>query len=549
MTRLKQKGMTFSQACTVANACSASRASLLTGTYPSLNGVVNTLSPVDEVASTDPGGLPLVLNELRPTDPNLARILTAAGYKRPVWKGKWHLSEPRKGGDRWTVEDIDYLRDAYGFHGWNPRDAGTSLSDVKTLGGGTGGNDERYVTGKRRPADDSPPAESALDFIKQQSSENPFFMVVSLTNPHDIWVAPVFSKDTGYGAGEIDTLTSEYGLPIPETADDPLRLKPAIQSYWREFEAAVDVETLGQASLPQGEPGYTGSTLAGLGEQGQILATAEEARQRYVNFYAYLQTLTDKHIEQILHALDDKGLTEDTLIIRLSDHGEMGLAHGLREKEFVAYDEAIQIPLIFSNPKVWPEPVVNDSPVCNIDIAPTLARLAGVYDEFAHYLQGFDLTPILEGSKHRVQDFIHYLTDDSSAPNEVPDPGFIRAIRSPDWMYAVDYIVMPAADSDSNPTITCQYELYDLKADPDQETNLAGDGTKRSQAKQRELHELLIQTMQRNATVPRGVLLPTAGLSVLTEGGNDPVPNPVWPTAEEAIQDSILYRQDRINQG
>lgn len=69
--------------------------------------------------------------------------------------------------------------------------------------------------------------------------------------------------------------------------------------------------------------------------------------------------------------------------------------HYPARQDFVAYDEAIRIPLIFSNPKLFPEPMVNHSMVSNIDVAPTLARLAGVYPEFEPYLQGTDLVGAL----------------------------------------------------------------------------------------------------------------------------------------------------------
>ena len=68
----------------------------------------------------------------------------------------------------------------------------------------------------------------------------------------------------------------------------------------------------------------------------------------YSRFYAYLNTLADAQLTQILDLLDAKGLTEKTLILRVADHGELGLAHGgLRQKDYAAYEEMIHIPMIF----------------------------------------------------------------------------------------------------------------------------------------------------------------------------------------------------------
>ncbi|MGH8653686.1 MAG: sulfatase-like hydrolase/transferase [Gammaproteobacteria bacterium] len=69
-----------------------------------------------------------------------------------------------------------------------------------------------------------------------------------------------------------------------------------------------------------------------------------------VNFYAYLQTLGDRHVLNVLDELDARRLTGSTLILRMADHGEMAMAHGLREKMYNAYEETIHVPLVFSNP-------------------------------------------------------------------------------------------------------------------------------------------------------------------------------------------------------
>src|ERR1700721_1909248 len=72
--------------------------------------------------------------------------------------------------------------------------------------------------------------------------------------------------------------------------------------------------------------------------KSQPLAT-QHLLMEYVNFYAYLHTVVDKHI-----------------ILRLSDHGEGGLSHGMREKAYTVYEEMIHVPLIVHNPKLFPEP-------------------------------------------------------------------------------------------------------------------------------------------------------------------------------------------------
>ena len=90
-------------------------------------------------------------------------------------------------------------------------------------------------------------------------------------------------------------------------------------------------------------------------------ATASEAKLDYVNFYAHLHRVVDEKIGRLLDALGDPAdpasLRSRTVIFRCADHGEMGLSHGgLRQKAFNAYEETIHIPLVVSNPVLFPKP-------------------------------------------------------------------------------------------------------------------------------------------------------------------------------------------------
>ena len=85
--------------------------------------------------------------------------------------------------------------------------------------------------------------------------------------------------------------------------------------------------------------------------------------EHYVNFYAYLQKFTDVQIGTLLDALDGTpGLVDKTVIFRFSDHGELGLSHGgLRQKMFNVYEEMCNVPLVVSNPVLFPQPVQTDA--------------------------------------------------------------------------------------------------------------------------------------------------------------------------------------------
>jgi choline-sulfatase len=437
LARLRRHGLTFRNAFTNTCQCSPARATLFTGTYPAVHGVTRT-------SGTLASGFP-----------NLARILGAAGYEVYL-KGKWHLNTRYLSTQPDLAPGFDQgLAEDYGFLGWNAPDAGTSLNGLDALGGGTADNDRRFVLGTS-PGE----VEGIVDFLrlrrpaggrgKPPQSGPPFCLVASLVNPHDVAVYPRLVGPAGYDPAAFAALP----IDLPANLDDDLAGKPAVQAWFRDA-----------------SPRFLGA----LG--------SDEARLEYVRFYAYLHTLTDALIGQILDALDETGLTESTLVVRLSDHGEMGLSHGLRQKVYTAYEEVLRVPLLVSHPGLYPQPVETDALAGLIDLLPTLAALAGVPDLGRWNLQGVDLSPVLRDPRAAVQEAIFYTFDDQLGP-EPADPSHIRALRERDWKYALYFDPLFGKE---------QYELYDLKNDPLERQNLADDP--RFAAERRRLDEALRQKM------------------------------------------------------
>ena len=512
MNRLKRNGLTFRNFFTAAAACSPSRAAMLTGTYPAQTGVLHTLSMMGDGSNGDaPPGYEQ--QTLLPTQPNLARVLKSAGYK-VVWKGKWHVSFPVNGTNYWTSDDITYMRDAFGFHDWNPNDAGDSIDDYSTLGGGgLYDNDARFVTGVRLPGDrDSPSGQSAVEFLRTvDPADKPFCLVVSVVNPHDIWVAPGFAEGSGYVPG----LGREFGLPIPGNADEDLVTKPSAEEYFR--------------------ASYDALTEKEFGPDKSMRLPANQSA--YVNFYAYLQTLADRHVTAVLDALDERGLTDSMLIVRLADHGEMGMAHGLREKMYNAYEETIHVPLIVSNPLLFPEPRETEALASSVDLLPTLARIAGAYDSYRYVFRGVDLSPVLEDPSTQVQELVHFTYDDGYLVGDIPP--YIRAIRTTEWLYAVYFNTVGSR---------FEYEMYDLEADPAEDSNLAG--LEAYEPRLRELHAQLHRKMNSAGTAPPGIPLVSPELEAEAKktGNASLVPDRHWPTTSEAVEQSRAARpRERVD--
>ena len=452
--RLRANGINFNSAFANACQCSPSRSTFLTSTYAPVNRA--TLTPAT----------------LNPALPNLATIFGAAGYK-VVYKGKWHLTvsfvTPFSADSPQDISAIiandEALETTYSFSGWNSPDAGTSLTQPASLGGGIGGNDARYVSGNSAGT-----VSNVLEFLSAYNSDAPFCLIVSLVNPHDVFIYPRDIGASGYDVSAFDSLPIE----LPPTYGEDLSTKPTVQGSFLESLNNVWPFTNGT------EPVF------------------------YSRFYAYLNTLADAQLTQILDLLDARGLTEKTLIVRIADHGELGLAHGgLRQKDYAAYEEMIHIPMIFSNPVLFPRPLETNALAGLIDVLPTLMAVAGIKPESALNLQGYSLAPLFQNPLGSIQDCILFTYDDELfLPEPVQGAAHIRCVREANWKFAVYFD--PAG---AYPT---EYEMYDLERDPIETVNLAHGRTPiRYQFERIRLENELLGMMAATGTQPSHLQPPT----------------------------------------
>jgi arylsulfatase A-like enzyme len=474
--RLMDNGMDFSRAFCSASMCSPSRGCLFTGLYPAQHGVVLTLTEDGENSDNEVTLSP----ELR----NLGNLLAESGYDVQL-RGKWHLSKSADGHCP-TTGDLA----AFGFNGWVPTEAGQYLT-ATTFGGGCADEDQGIV-------------DDAIAYLQTQTPETtqakPFFLVVSLANPHDILAYPDVINDESCDESYNNTADFDVGIGLPGSLGDDLATKPGVQTQ------AKHLYDYGLGPLPDADK-----------------------QLKYVNFYAYLQTIVDGQLDTILQTLEDRGLTESTLVVRTADHGEVGLSHaGLRQKMFNIYEECLNIPLIFSNPLLFPTAAATSAYATLVDVLPTLASLCGVPGWKWSYLPGRDLSPILLGTETGVQDTILFTFDDeyagmSGKPPFITEPCHIRCIVTTDadgeWKYARYFD--PAGEAAE------EYEMYRLKdaagnpADALETDNLANSASPNYAAyaaKRADLAALLAQVeAQRLAPVtPPGP--PQGGVNLLLLG-------------------------------
>ena len=455
LTSLKKNGFSFDRAFCNTCMCSPSRATLFTGIYPAKHGVTQTL--------TEGGPLSPSEGTLDPSLPTIMNVLWGDGYD-VQYKGKWHMSKGVAANgattnyDDLTAADISL----FAAMGWVAPDAGEDVNPLN-FGGGYANHDAKYTA-------------QAIQYLKEvkarraKGDHQPYCLIVSLVNPHDVLAYPKTAGTSGYYP---DSWTDRT-IGLPATVNEQLlrNKKPMAQEQI----------LLGMA--------------AGLGA-----LNSEELKLNYINFYGTLLKLVDKEIGYLideLYKVDDSGnrLADKAIVTFTSDHGEMGLAHGgLRQKTYVAYEEAIRVPLVISNPILFNNQSKQNSMALAtlIDIFPTFIELANVANPPTG-LAGTSLLPIIsDGTK--VQDSILFTYDDTKAGSnsswsQVKAANRIRCIRTEEWKFDVYFDTLGAYYN--------QYELYNLIKDPEEQNNLAYDPDyKDIRSKlENELHALEIKNLR-----------------------------------------------------
>jgi len=455
LTFLKKNGFSFDRAFCNTCMCSPSRATLFTGVYLAKHGVSQTLTEGGLLSPAEP--------TLSTSLPNLMNVLWAEGYD-VQYRGKWHMSKGVAANgavtnyDKLTPADISL----FGAMGWVAPDAGEDVNPLN-FGGGYANHDARYI------------AESIkyLQGVKAKRAagiHQPYCLIVSLVNPHDVLAYPQTAGISGYHSSS----WSGREIRLPDTVNEHLLLnkKPMAQEQ----------------------------ILIGMNSLLGPLPTIEQQLD-YINFYGYLLSYVDNeigHLVKELYLKDEKGssLADAAIVTFTSDHGEMGLAHGgLRQKTFVAYEEALRVPLVISNPVLFSGHHTQQSMALAtlVDIMPTFLELANISNPPAG-LAGTSLMPVMEHGRP-VQDSILFTFDDTKAGSNsqwsvVRAANRIRCIRTEKWKFTYYF--------DASGAYYNQYELYDLVNDPSEYTNLAYNPAYREirEDLESQLHKLEVEKLR-----------------------------------------------------
>lgn len=205
-------------------------------------------------------------------------------------------------------------------------------------------------------------------------------------------------------------------------------------------------------------------------------------------YYAMIEQV-DTSFGKMMQVLEETGQADNTIVIFMSDHGEMLGDHGLYLKGPFFYDCLTRVPLVIRWPKHFKAGKKVDALVELIDLAPTLVEACGVPKVLG--MQGQSLMPLLttDETKHRDSVFTEYYNANFQYPTDFPP--MLTSVRTTDWK--LNY---------------CDHgkfaELYDLKNDPGEFNNVWNDPHARDTRDQM-MQALLTRMIDTLDPLPAGV--------------------------------------------
>ena len=409
LDRLVQDGISFDNCFITAPSCAPARASLFTGYWPHVTGVLQNAdlwrhSWVERMAD--------------------------AGY-HCVNIGKMHsfpYETPLGFHERYVVENKDrYLEGRYYFDEWDKalRARGKVKQQRELYRQWPGYRESLGAFDWKLPADLHPDffvGDMARWWLESYPQTQPLFLQVGFPGPH-----PPYDPLPAYARPYL-----EQELPLQEVRQEDLDGQPSPFKQLRKHNFATDHDAV--VHLPQ---------------------PTQAQRQRQRAYYLANVTMIDEKIGQLMQTLDAQGYLENSIVIFTSDHGDCLTDHGHSQK-WTMYDTIMRVPLI-----VWAPGRVDAGlrilGMCQLmDVGRTVLELAGVAPPMD--MQAESLVPALRADTlpdWRPRDLVFA---EHPADGIYQGP-YMTMVRSRGWKL-VHFL-------DSN-----EGQLFDLQNDPDEFHNL-----------------------------------------------------------------------------
>ena len=364
LDRLVERGTTFHRAYTVNPTCTPTRASWITGLYPSQHGAYSLGTKLMEDV------------------PTVGDVFQKHGF-RSALVGKAHF-QPLAGTDEYPslesypiLHDLDFWRDFNGpFYGFDHVELARNHTDEPHAGqhyalwmeekGYDNWRDyflPQHEHRKPGQAWEIPEEIHYNTWIAERTNmlmeefdknnEN-FFLWASFFDPHPQYMVPE-PYASMYDPNEVTVPGHKEG----EFADKPPYFK------------------LSQEQAPDFSEFMTDEDGSHIHGSGSHLKSEEDKAKNIAMMYG-MMTMLDKYIGQILDKLDELGLTENTLVCFTTDHGDYFGQHGLTQKAIHHYEDLVRVPLVASMPGTIPQGRVSDALQSTVDLPQTFLDIAGL---------------------------------------------------------------------------------------------------------------------------------------------------------------------------
>lgn len=434
LDRIGREGVCLTRAYCPSPICTPTRASLLTGQYPSIHGAFSIGTSLDiDPHKTLPGRLreagyatsligkahfvrraleeESVAGMANPPGEVFAKPSDYAGFEE-AWVSTGHTTNTRPECQyKWFLKEAGVDPSA-----WFPALRGERLDSSVT--GPWNIPPEFHTTGWI--------GDVADEWIRGQSPGRPWFSWVSFEDPHEPFLCP----REWYDRVDRSRLRAFEGARPGEFED-----KPPIYGDLHFADSQTKSERYADAAA-----------LPCVYANPKLDERALDALQATCGMIGFI----DEQVGRLLARLESSGQLDNTVIVFTSDHGEMHGHHGFWGKGATAYDDCQKVPLLIWAPGFGKRRGVHDALVNLVDLPKTFLAMAGLGE--IPGLQGEDLSAYIRGERDAVRKVTRvecHATEKLYQETLVTDTHKLVVYR--DWERG---------------------ELYDLRADPDQYENL-----------------------------------------------------------------------------